>query len=766
MTAFLSLKNNYYARRLAPFLIVYLIYELVEVAILAFLQQTGTDWSAAALLRLLGNLLVETCSSFLYLIIPYLLYLAALPRTFHGSRTDHVVTTALFALFCLLNCCEETAEILSRDHFSFYSRQFLQSPKYAWNQIAASIPVLPVLFGILAVSTGTVILFFKKLVPLRTAPSTPVRAAVPILAYAMAFVLSWGSSGPPPPYTGENEEIGRDGLFTFFGDLFAVTTLPHLPSIFGITVLITGGIILLILLAEYIPERFMPAACRPSSLARRILRRMKKTLHLRSDFALWLLLFLAAVLLLRLISMGAYPLMDTTEARYAEMSRKMLETNHWLVPQFDYGIPFWGKPPLSFWASAVTMKLGGINEWSARLAPFLASLSMGLLFLAWPFRSQSRQKAAACFLVLAASGIGFVASGAVMTDEFLALGIMLAMVSFWKAVTQPSARTWWKYLFFAGLAVGLMSKGPLALVLAGFPITLWTLWNREWKNVWNRLPWMRGTMLMLALSLPWYLLAERETPGFLHYFIVGEHFQRFTVKGWQGDLYGSGHASPPGTIWLYGLTMFLPWTILLPFLRMKKSTAASGKAIFPGESSFLWLWALSPLLFFTLARNILPAYVLPGIPAWCILTVRGLWQWDNRHPGIKNLIFLPASMFAIMAVFLLGNGFGQLEYRCQKQLLQTWDGSSPLYYWDNVRPPYSAQFYSSGKVQRLEPGIPPPENGTTYLAMKRTDYNQYRSRLPGWKREAEERLWLLLSSPPEPGNGKTGKSTHNPDSGN
>lgn len=41
-------------------------------------------------------------------------------------------------------------------------------------------------------------------------------------------------------------------------------------------------------------------------------------------------------------------------------------------------------------------------------------------------------------------------------------------------------------------------------------------------------------------------------------------------QGWQGDLYGSGHASPLGTIWLYGLTMFLPWTLLLPLLRMKK----------------------------------------------------------------------------------------------------------------------------------------------------------------------------------------------------
>lgn len=84
-----------------------------------------------------------------------------------------------------------------------------------------------------------------------------------------------------------------------------------------------------------------------------------------------------------------------------------------------------------------------------------------------------------------------------------------------------------------------------------------------------------------------------------------------------------------------------------------------------------------PLLFFTLARNILPAYVLPGIPAWCILTVQGLWQWNNRRPGIKHLIFLPASIFGIMAIFLLGHGFDQLEYRCQKQLLQAWDGKSP-----------------------------------------------------------------------------------------
>ncbi len=250
MTAFPTLKNNYYIRRLAPFLIVYLVYELIEVAILAFLQQTGTDWNSLTLLRLLGNLLVETCSSFLYLIIPYLLYLAALPKAFHGGKTDHVLTTAFFTLFCLLNCCEEMAEILTREHFSFYSRQFLQSPGHAWAQIAEGVPIIPALLAVLTISTATVVLFSKKLVPLQPPPSAPVRASAPVLACAMAFILSWGSSGPLPAYGGENGEIAKDGLFSFFGDLFAVTTLPHLPSIFGIPVLITGSIILPFLLAE------------------------------------------------------------------------------------------------------------------------------------------------------------------------------------------------------------------------------------------------------------------------------------------------------------------------------------------------------------------------------------------------------------------------------------------------------------------------------------------------------------------------------------
>jgi hypothetical protein len=55
--------------------------------------------------------------------------------------------------------------------------------------------------------------------------------------------------------------------------------------------------------------------------------------------------------------------------------------------------------------------------------------------------------------------------------------------------------------------------------------------------------------------LPWYLLAEWKTPGFLDYFIVGEHFKRFLVSNWQGDRYGNAR----GTICLFLLLASLPW---------------------------------------------------------------------------------------------------------------------------------------------------------------------------------------------------------------
>ena len=90
---------------------------------------------------------------------------------------------------------------------------------------------------------------------------------------------------------------------------------------------------------------------------------------------------LTAVLSIRLLSLSSYPLMDTTEARYGEMARLMFETGNWITPQFDYGVPFWGKPPLFTWMSAAGVTLFGINEFALRFPHWLAGVFVILILL-------------------------------------------------------------------------------------------------------------------------------------------------------------------------------------------------------------------------------------------------------------------------------------------------------------------------------------------------------------------------------------------------
>jgi len=312
----------------------------------------------------------------------------------------------------------------------------------------------------------------------------------------------------------------------------------------------------------------------------------------------WLWLALALVLGVRLLSLGTYSLQDTTEARYGEISRIMLETQNWVTPQFDYGIPFWGKPPLATWLSAGSFQLFGVNEFAARLPSLFLAIIILIAVYTLAKRQRNSDLALISCYILASGILFFIAAGAVIMDTALVTGISLAMISFWMAMKNETRK--WGYLFFIGLSIGLLSKGPLTFVLVGFPIAVWTLWQGNLRQVWQRLPWLSGGVLMLALSLPWYILAELRTPGFIDYFIVGEHWKRFTVTGWQGDLYGSAHAKTRGTIWLYAVLAFLPWSLFLPLLFRKKLQLVK-KAIADDRSwlVYLSLWAVTPILLFS-----------------------------------------------------------------------------------------------------------------------------------------------------------------------
>ena len=292
---------------------------------------------------------------------------------------------------------------------------------------------------------------------------------------------------------------------------------------------------------------------------------------------------LLLVVLTRLLLLPWYPLMDTTEARYGEMARLMVETGNWVTPLFDYHVPFWGKPPLHTWLSAGSILAFGVNEFAVRFPHWLAA--MLTLVVVAAFAKRLRLPVISILIILASTVVFTISAGAVMTDMALTLGLTLAMGGFYLCWQGDKV---WGYLAFIGLAIGLLAKGPVALVLFSIGVGLWLLWQygpiRMWRELWQRTPLLTGTLLMLAIALPWYVIAEQATPGFLNYFLVGEHWSRFVDSGWKGDLYGSAHDEVRGTIWFYFVVAAMPWSLFLPRAFYKIATEIKGKQTQEGAS--------------------------------------------------------------------------------------------------------------------------------------------------------------------------------------
>ncbi|SOB75484.1 Dolichyl-phosphate-mannose-protein mannosyltransferase [Marinobacter sp. LV10R510-11A] len=423
-------------------------------------------------------------------------------------------------------------------------------------------------------------------------------------------------------------------------------------------------------------------------------------------FNVWLLI-LAAIMVSRFIGMALFPFADTTEPRYAEIARLMAETGDWITPWFEPGVPFWGKPPLSFWAQAAAIKVFGVSEFSLRFPSWLATLAM--VWLIWRLARQlwSVQVAQWSCLVFATMALTYISAGAVMTDAFLALGTTLTLVSF--CLVMAGEGGLWRWLFFLGMVIGLLSKGPLAMVLIGIPIVLWLLFSwREASNDLRRLPWIRGTLMTALLVCPWYILAELKTPGFLDYFIVGEHIRRFLDPGWAGDLYGSAHNQPKGMIWVFWLWASFPWGILallslaLTWFRGKRSGIVSKTISNPGVT-FLLVSALAPMLFFTLAGNTLWTYILPSLPFTAILI--GRWVSECKSfwlPPMRG--GLVALVPVLLTVFVGLAAVGWTPLKTEKELVSYYQlvreaDDSPLIYLDDL--PFSARFYSNGSAREV-----------------------------------------------------------------
>jgi len=326
--------------------------------------------------------------------------------------------------------------------------------------------------------------------------------------------------------------------------------------------------------------------------------------------------------------LGMGTLWDNSETAYGEVAREILMSHDWVVMHLN-GAPWYVQPPLYFWIAAVFGKAWGISEFSLRLPAALATIAMAAGVGYVVARVASARAAILAATILSTALMQAVLGRLAIMDALLDLAVMLAILAWFGALRTGDARFW--YGGWIALALGTLTKGPVAFALAFLVVAPWVLLTQRageriaWPSVQR---WLLGLALFAAVLAPWAIALVRAA-GPLAF---GELVLHYTVGRYLGTI-----ENQSGPLWYYVPVVilgFFPWfAFLVPAtleaLRDARGGAARDARTATGAESTASLsrlalvWAILPFVFFSFAKTKLPNYIALELPAFAILVA--LW---------------------------------------------------------------------------------------------------------------------------------------------
>jgi 4-amino-4-deoxy-L-arabinose transferase-like glycosyltransferase len=354
--------------------------------------------------------------------------------------------------------------------------------------------------------------------------------------------------------------------------------------------------------------------------------------------------------------LGSAPLANPDEGRYAEVPREMLATHDWVTPRLN-GVPYFEKPPLVYWSVALCEKLLGPSEWSLRLTPSLFALGGILATYGAARRIYGRSAGVWSALVLGTSLLYIALSRLLLLDMAVSVLMSTTLFCFILAIREPAGagRRWLYYGLYASAALATLTKGFIGFLLTGAVMFLWLVLLGQWKRL-RPMHLPTGILLFLAIAAPWHVLAAQRNPGWVHFFIVYEQWQRFTE---------AGHART-APFWIFIPVVLLglfPWT---GFLWQAGRDALRGGWARRGENAEAWflvIWAAFIFLFFSASQSKLIPYILPVFAPLAVLIGRWLAAtlplsdaYERMKPALKVFGFLCGLLAAALCVAVLRPG--------------------------------------------------------------------------------------------------------------
>jgi len=326
------------------------------------------------------------------------------------------------------------------------------------------------------------------------------------------------------------------------------------------------------------------------------------------------------------------PLSLPDEGRYVSVAREMLLSGDWLTPTLN-GLPYFHKPPLFYWITAVSLQALGLSEFAARAAPLLGAWAAATAVFLFARRWMGQPTAHAALLALVTQPLFFIGAQFANLDMLVAGCIAVTILSLANAaLTQaPPERRASLVVAYLFAALGILAKGLIGAVLPALVITVWLLLQRRWRDV-GRLVWLPGVLLFLCVASPWFIAMQSRFGEFGHYFFVVQHFQRYAEGGFNNV--------QPFWFFVAAIALLaLPWTAWL------LGAARGGYARDPARGAIrilMWTWLAVVTVFFSLPQSKLVGYILPALPPLACLaadaadiliarsrTWRSLWRFSG-----------------------------------------------------------------------------------------------------------------------------------------
>jgi 4-amino-4-deoxy-L-arabinose transferase-like glycosyltransferase len=328
--------------------------------------------------------------------------------------------------------------------------------------------------------------------------------------------------------------------------------------------------------------------------------------------------------------LGVSPLADWDEAIYAQISRELLQRHSWIPLYWNFQ-PFFEKPPLLMWTTALFFKVFGVSELWARAAAALSGVALCVLMFSFAKRVGGSRAAWLTVMVLLTTTAFYDASRFGTTDVLLTLGMYAALVGLFH-IEQGRLSGW--YPFWIGFGVAVMAKGPAAapLFLTALCVAILNHWRREKFD--RR--FVIGIALFAAIVLPWHIyMCARFGSDFLGNYIGVNVFTRALSSM-------EGHHGGPRYYLLVLADRATPWVYFLPlaFIRTLKDRRLQIPVIF----------SLVVLTFYTLIRTKLPWYMVPVYPAFALVVAFQLDEVLRDYPRLARLY--PVGIAGFITAFL------------------------------------------------------------------------------------------------------------------